>query len=184
MSSGQQGNLSRGWLVVVALLGVALLAAPLLNGRGDRPPHTPEPLPPLWVEGWLNADGVALDEASLRGKVVLLDCWAIWCKPCVMALPELAELNEEFGDRPNFQLISVTGDSYQGDADELAAFEAFVGQIEGFNWPSAHGGRLVFETLEVRQIPTLMVFNRAGMSVYRGHDVRQAREAAAELLAE
>ena len=31
-------------------------------------------------------------------KVVLLNIWALWCKPCVDEFPMIASLNEEFSD--------------------------------------------------------------------------------------
>ena len=31
-------------------------------------------------------------------KVVLLNTWALWCKPCVDEFPMIASLNEEFSD--------------------------------------------------------------------------------------
>ncbi len=39
---------------------------------------------------------VALSEFRDR-KVVVLDFWATWCGPCLMAMPALQELSDEFG---------------------------------------------------------------------------------------
>jgi len=52
-------------------------------------------------------DGSDFDARELRGKLVLLDFWAVWCPPCIGAFPELSELAEELGDRP-FELVGVT----------------------------------------------------------------------------
>ena len=52
---------------------------------------------PLEVEAWVN--GTPLTEADLKGKVVLLDFWAVWCGPCIMTFPHLREWQEKYADK-------------------------------------------------------------------------------------
>ena len=40
-------------------------------------------------------------------KPVLVDLWAIWCKPCQMIAPILDELAEEFNGRVSFVKVDI-----------------------------------------------------------------------------
>ena len=44
-------------------------------------------------------DGKEVRLMSLRGKTVLIDFWASWCRPCVEALPHIQKLHEEFKEK-------------------------------------------------------------------------------------
>jgi thiol-disulfide isomerase/thioredoxin len=52
---------------------------------------------PLQVETWIN--GSPLTDADLKGKVVFLDFWAVWCGPCIATFPHLREWNEKYADK-------------------------------------------------------------------------------------
>jgi thiol-disulfide isomerase/thioredoxin len=51
----------------------------------------------LKVEAWVN--GSPLTDADLKGKVVFLDFWAVWCGPCIATFPHLKEWNEKYADK-------------------------------------------------------------------------------------
>jgi thiol-disulfide isomerase/thioredoxin len=77
--------------------------------------------------GWVLSDleGRAVPFARYQGKVVFLNIWATWCRPCVMELPSIARLARSPGlDRVAFVCVSVDQDR--------AAVQRF---LEGKDWP-------------------------------------------------
>jgi thiol-disulfide isomerase/thioredoxin len=61
--------------------------------------------PEISVKTWINGEATTL--GNLRGRVVLLEFWATWCKPCAEMFPKLNELDEEFRGR-GLEIIALT----------------------------------------------------------------------------
>ncbi len=62
---------------------------------------------PIELSGTLH-DGKPFDWNAYKGKVVLVDFWATWCKPCVKELPYFEALHENFkGEKIKVILVSL-----------------------------------------------------------------------------
>jgi cytochrome c biogenesis protein CcmG/thiol:disulfide interchange protein DsbE len=59
----------------------------------------------------------AVDLASLRGKVVVLNFWASWCAPCVAEMPSLEALKQEM---PQVQIVAIASD------EDFAQYQSYV----------------------------------------------------------
>ena len=46
-------------------------------------------------------------EAIESGKVVVIDCWAPWCGPCLKLGPLVEELAEKYGDKAEIGKINI-----------------------------------------------------------------------------
>jgi thioredoxin 1 len=56
----------------------------------------------------IKVDDATFDQLVLKSKTpVLVDFWAAWCRPCIMAAPVLEELAEEYAGRITFAKLDV-----------------------------------------------------------------------------
>ncbi|MEO1052985.1 MAG: TlpA disulfide reductase family protein [Bacteroidota bacterium] len=44
-------------------------------------------------------DGNSIDLKSMKGKVVFLNFWATWCKPCIEEMPSIDAMKQSLGGR-------------------------------------------------------------------------------------
>jgi thiol-disulfide isomerase/thioredoxin len=67
-------------------------------------------------------DGASVSLARLRGKVVVLNFWATWCKPCIEEMPLLADLATRYQNRGLVVVVaSVDEETSRADVARVAA---------------------------------------------------------------
>ena len=116
-------------------------------------------VPPFRVASMDSVDAIVSD-ASLRGRVYLLDVWATWCKDCIVELPALRVIHERFGPR-GLTLLSISVDEEQGTADRYRRVR------EPMPWTHAWAGVAPdgegpLAALEVAWLPTTILVGRDG----------------------
>ena len=91
---------------------------------------------------------------ELAGKVVLLDFWATWCKPCRIDLPHVEALSREFTDQ-GLVVLAV-------NTEPASRSGAFFNQ-HGYNFPSLIDWESrVSQQYFVSSLPTVVIIDREG----------------------
>ena len=104
----------------------------------------------------------------LRGRVVVLEFWATWCKPCRGAIPHLNEVARQCANDP-IQFIAVTNEDEQKVRDFLkdTAIEGWIG-IDNFGRTARAFG--------VTGIPHAVIIDPYGFIVSHTHPWLISRE--------
>lgn len=170
-------------IIVVALAAIAYafipppppetqpeLAPPQLPkrdaGEGVKPPAKKAP------RNKNRLQSMDLDEfnrllKSLRGKVVIVNFWATWCRPCAMEMPHLIKLHDRHRDE-GLVVLGVGDDVYS--VETLEKYEAELGATINYRV-------LQDPTVDIRRsfavtgLPKSVIFDRRGnrRKIYDGY---------------
>lgn len=85
--------------------GIILFGIILLTGKAEI--GASENQAPEWViSEWINSTGLTLSD--LRGKVVVIDFFQLWCPGCnKFSGPVMAQWNHKYGGRKDIQLVGI-----------------------------------------------------------------------------
>lgn len=112
-------------------------------------------------------DGTEHTLSAYRGKIVIIDFWATWCGPCLMVMPELQAIHEQFKN----QDVVVMGVNAWENGDPKALMKA-----RNWDYLLLLGGDQVAADYQVTGIPTMVVVGPDGKIVQRkvgaGPDVK------------
>lgn len=72
---------------------------------------------------------------SFAGKLVMLDCWATWCGPCIGEIPHMKEAYTQWHDK-GFEILGVSFDS-EGMEEKVQEFL----KSKEIAWPQVYEGK-------------------------------------------
>lgn len=139
-----------------------------------RPDSTPPDLP--WKLAGTDLEGRPLDLAELLGHgPVLVDFWALWCKPCLKELPELDRIQARWAER-GLAVVAVNTDA----PVELARVRPFVRSARyRFRVMTDAAGELK-RRFEVNTLPTALLLAPDGRVLWTNQGYRPGDEKALE----
>jgi thiol-disulfide isomerase/thioredoxin len=127
--------------------------------------------PDISIKTWINGGPVALE--AMRGRVVLLEFWATWCKPCQEMFPKLKKLHEQESLR-GLEIIAITrhymayGGTEDSKTEELQLMRAMVTEhAVSFTVGVAEDERLQ-AIYGANGLPTVILTDRQGVVRYAG----------------
>ncbi|MFZ2146994.1 MAG: redoxin domain-containing protein [Sedimentisphaerales bacterium] len=139
-------------------------------------PEVGDPAPLFEAESF---DGKTIRLDDFRGKVVLLDFWATWCRPCVDEMPKIQDIHNTFAADERFIMIGMSLDW------ELDKAKKFI-EEKGLNWPQVCLGdmskSIVVKQYEIGGIPSTILIGPDGKITAKNLVAEQLKLAIAKAL--
>jgi thiol-disulfide isomerase/thioredoxin len=131
-------------LLILCFLMVSLVSLPEVIGAEKAYEFT-----------LIDTNGREFSLSDFRGKYVLLDFFAIWCKPCELSLPHLKELKDQLGT--NIVIISI-----DIDVDETEQQVIDYKRDHGMDWIVARDTEYLSMPYRVSALPTFVLIDPSG----------------------
>lgn len=108
------------------------------------------------IEGrYIDLEGNEISLIDFKGKKVLLNFWATWCRPCVEEMPSLERLKQVL-EKENYVLLLASEQSEK----ELREFKTKTNaKLNFIRYTGA------FSELNIYALPTTFIFNEKGEKI-------------------
>ena len=120
--------------------------------------ETPAALTPAPAYVFKTREGADARFADFRGKVVVVNLWAMWCAPCRTEMPTLARLAQTYQGR-DLMVLPINVDA---EPDKIADAKSFIDVHEPLPLYSDPRFQLPFEFPGKGKMPQTILLDRQG----------------------
>ena len=140
----------RHWIVLIFALAFGCSTQ---DGKNENDSSTDKPLVERISLKDLNGNSIELSD--LKGKVIFLNFWATWCKPCVKEMPSIDKASELLKNEPVVFLAASD--------EEVEKIKKFVSKLS-YRFQFVHSATSVFD-LDIKALPTTIIILSEGKIV-------------------
>ncbi len=112
-------------------------------------------------------DGELFKFSELKGKLILLDVWASWCKPCRVANPHMVELYNKFHNK-GLEMISISLDGTPEQTSPKEDWERAVSN-DKLTWTQLSDLKgwdsKIRDSYNIRSIPYTILIDQNGLII-------------------
>lgn len=121
----------------------------------------------------------AINLSSLKGKVVLIDFWASWCRPCRATNPGLVKLYKKY-KATDFEIVGISIDKEKDDWLKAIKQDKipYLQLIDHGGWDTGVAGKY-----GVEEIPATFLLDKEGKIIAINLEGKELEEKIKELIA-
>jgi len=169
-TSSKGGNKALIGVLLAGTVGIIIFLFVHLSGSSNAPtlsigskpaaascPKGERCLPDV---NYVDTNGVAYSKQSLAGKVVIINFWATWCKPCLHEIPDLSKIYEAYKSKGVVILGILSSDN--PDNGTLLNFQS----DNNMTFPVVRATSDILVSYDYPgSLPTTFIFGRDGRQV-------------------
>lgn len=152
---------------IVLVVGLAIASLIWKSSQTGIPKEPPKPIE-FSIEGTPAPDftlpdlnGINHTLSNYKGKVVFLNIWATWCKPCKDEMPSMEKLHQKLKDR-DFIMLAVSVDK-----DGKKVVEPFMKEY-GLTFPALLDPEGVTSKLyKTTGVPETFIIDKKGVVIHK-----------------